>query len=177
MTSLPVAISPLRLDIIEDPPTVIVFDMDGTLIAFRDGKGDEMGFVIRPHAVDVILDLWMIPNVFVVLWSAGTSPYVHNIVDVVLLPALQAKNPMFYFSTVMTYDDTDCGIKDLHKIKKLYNTPNENIILIDDTIAQCGVNMVNGFRAILVTPYDPSYVDIDGMEDDTLLKVREKIRI
>jgi predicted HAD superfamily phosphohydrolase YqeG len=149
------------------PPTIVVFDMDNTLLAFDTDK-----FTVRPHAVDVILELWAIPHVYVVLWSAGSKDYVDNMVDVVLLPAIQAKNPLFWFSNILTYEETDCGMKDLNKVCKMYEVPRDNVVLVDDSIAQCSVNISNGFQAIMVPPYDPK-----NKEDQSLLGIREKIHI
>lgn len=148
---------------------MVVLDMDDTLTAF---KNLEEGFVLRPHAVNTILDIASDPRLLVVLWSAGTQAYVENMLDVVLLPALQAQNPSFKFSTVLTYDDTNSGIKDLNKICDLFKVPKDSVILVDDALPQCSANMANGFQVIVAPPFDPN----DQQEDVFMLNLPADVR-
>lgn len=145
----------------------MVFDIDGTLVAFKD---IETGFVLRPHAVEVILEIAARPNTHVVIWSAATESYVENLVEVVILPALQERDPKFWFSQIFSYNDTECGVKDLNKICRIFKAPKENVVLVDDTLMQCSTNLANGFRVIMIPPFDPN--DLDDRE---LLIVGAKI--
>lgn len=149
--------------------SLVVFDMDDTLLGLNSVK---LAYEVRPHTVEAILELWNIRNVLVALWSAGTEAYVSNMVDVVLLPAIHVKNPFFFFSRILTYEDTTNGFKDLNKICEVYDVPKERVVLIDDSIEQCNLNIMNGFRAIIVPPFQPESNLID---DRALVGLREKI--
>lgn len=68
---------------------VFVFDLDETLVFVKDRD-----IYVRPYAQHILYSLWKNSEVYTVLWSAGDTSYVYNI--------LSALNWHHYFVEVFT---------------------------------------------------------------------------
>lgn len=103
---------------------------------------------MRPGAAEAVAALSRVPNTHVVLWSAGTATYVENVLDVIVLPAIHAINPVFYFARVLCFSDLENGKKDLDVIADMFATAKCNIVLVDDMDVHCVANRAKGYTCL-----------------------------
>lgn len=100
---------------------------------------------MRPGAAEAVAAVSRVPNTRVVLWSAGTATYVENVLDVVVLPAIHAINPVFYFARVLCLSDLVDGWKDLDVIADMFAVARSSVALVDDADVHCVANRANGY--------------------------------
>ena len=147
---------------------VIVLDIDETLvytftennrkydyILNLDDETEVYRGVFRDHLQEFI-DFCFLYFKYVIVWSAGTRDYVHNMVDIIFTK----QRPYL----ILTYDDIVIEDHNYYKpLRKIFNTEirKDNTYFIDDREENFREDKINGIVA-------PQFT---GQHDDYLLKL------
>lgn len=128
---------------------LVVFDLDGTLVDARvfpinrrhglggctiDICGTPLFVYLRPHVRTVLQICRGDPSMTVVLYSAGTTDYVHSVIENVIFPVM---DETFYFDAIYTKYNVDQtgGIKRMDLLKADFHA--DAVLLVDDLLTQC----------------------------------------
>lgn len=129
---------------------LIVFDMDGTLIANSstrlNGCAHEclqlmymdvpIYIYIRPYMIETLIRCRNDPRNILVLFSSGSFEYVHAVINQVIYPVVRKVDIDFSFTCIFTRDDMEgMFIKPVGLISKELKA--EDSILIDDLYEFC----------------------------------------
>jgi phosphoglycolate phosphatase-like HAD superfamily hydrolase len=139
----------------------IVFDLDNTLIDPLDhplernhklhGGQEVMGYrvYIRPKTRVILQLCRLMPEMSVVLFSAGVHEYVYAVLEEVLMPHLGQD---FYFDAIYTQSDLDeNSAKRMDWVGEKFQA--DEVLLVDDSEYQCYVARIDGADAFRIGPF------------------------